>query len=442
MLFLTVDLLPALLNTLTTLRKALVLALLLYAVAPLGVSAQSDLQQPTAAPGLPTCAELVVNGDFESAGAGWVSLPESYLFAYANEPVRSGRQSLQLGFSTPLGLQGSIGVEQVVALPANAESIELTFSYYTLSHGEQSPEDQAIVTVDEASIEQPVTTLVLPLDTGGVWQEERADLTALAGKQIRLTMALYDDGGTGGHILYVDDLSIQACAAAGIAVPTPTTLPPSTPTGAPIAPLVRAAPTAQPAAGTPAPPLSIQSLDACDCSGARYTCQDFSSWSLAQACFTACLVTVGFDVHNLDPDRNGIACELEIPDLVMTTSPVSGTLAATPTLTASSATTVAVAATGPTTAAAAVGAVLAPTTEMTTSTAIPGGATARAPLTANAPLTAPTSAVNLPAIAATPEPAGLVTAELLLGIGVGAGVLLSGGLIGYWLARAARTQPK
>jgi hypothetical protein len=36
---------------------------------------------------------------------------------------------------------------------------------------------------------------------------------------------------------------------------------------------------------------------------------------VAQACYTRCQVTAGYDIHNLDQDRNGIACELELQDV-------------------------------------------------------------------------------------------------------------------------------
>ena len=46
------------------------------------------------------------------------------------------------------------------------------------------------------------------------------------------------------------------------------------------------------------------------CSGIDYDCGNFGNWSSAQACFQYCLETVGYDVHRLDRDNDGIACEL------------------------------------------------------------------------------------------------------------------------------------
>lgn len=57
------------------------------------------------------------------------------------------------------------------------------------------------------------------------------------------------------------------------------------------------------------------STDSCDCSTNRYTCSDFPTWSAAQACFNQCRIAVGFDIHALDENQNGIACELAYPEV-------------------------------------------------------------------------------------------------------------------------------
>lgn len=47
----------------------------------------------------------------------------------------------------------------------------------------------------------------------------------------------------------------------------------------------------------------------CSCSSDQYNCGDFSTWSAAQACYDYCMSTVGRDVHGLDRDKDGCACE-------------------------------------------------------------------------------------------------------------------------------------
>ena len=74
----------------------------------------------------------------------------------------------------------------------------------------------------------------------------------------------------------------------------------STPTPAPTP-----TPTITPTPWRP-PPTPIP---ACDCSGDLYNCTDFTTQVAAQACFDYCMQEVGYDVHKLDRDEDGIACE-------------------------------------------------------------------------------------------------------------------------------------
>jgi len=46
-----------------------------------------------------------------------------------------------------------------------------------------------------------------------------------------------------------------------------------------------------------------------DCSYNRYNCSDFETQAEAQGCHDYCMATVGYDVHRLDGDGDGIACE-------------------------------------------------------------------------------------------------------------------------------------
>lgn len=55
---------------------------------------------------------------------------------------------------------------------------------------------------------------------------------------------------------------------------------------------------------TPAP-----STPTYNCSSNSYNCSDFSTWSQAQAVYNYCLDTVGRDVHDLDRDDDGSACD-------------------------------------------------------------------------------------------------------------------------------------
>jgi hypothetical protein len=48
----------------------------------------------------------------------------------------------------------------------------------------------------------------------------------------------------------------------------------------------------------------------CDCSANIYNCADFEPFD-AQSCYLRCLQLAGRDVHDLDGDNDGSACEWE-----------------------------------------------------------------------------------------------------------------------------------
>lgn len=54
---------------------------------------------------------------------------------------------------------------------------------------------------------------------------------------------------------------------------------------------------------------STASAPACNCSGNLYNCSDFSTHADAQACFAYCQSAGAGDIHRLDSDSDGIACE-------------------------------------------------------------------------------------------------------------------------------------
>ena len=85
-------------------------------------------------------------------------------------------------------------------------------------------------------------------------------------------------------------------------IPTPTTIP--TPTPIPTS-------TAIPPTNTPIPDPNncIPPPPNCGCSGNLYNCSDFTYQCEAQACYEHCLAVTGSDIHRLDADNDGLACE-------------------------------------------------------------------------------------------------------------------------------------
>lgn len=81
-----------------------------------------------------------------------------------------------------------------------------------------------------------------------------------------------------------------------IVVPTPT------PT-----PTVTFTPTATPAKPSPTPTPTLACP--CTCTSASYDCSDFATQAQAQACYDCCKAAGYGDIHGLDGDDDGVACE-------------------------------------------------------------------------------------------------------------------------------------
>jgi uncharacterized protein YraI len=104
-----------------------------------------------------------------------------------------------------------------------------------------------------------------------------------------------------GQVVQVQNAGADIPVAEAPPVPTS---PPAAPTATPVpaAPPTDTPVPAQPAAPTPAPA-------ACDCSGDTLNCGDFGGHSQAQACFDYCQAQGRGDIHGLDQDNDGDACE-------------------------------------------------------------------------------------------------------------------------------------
>ena len=67
----------------------------------------------------------------------------------------------------------------------------------------------------------------------------------------------------------------------------------------------------QPAPSEPVatPPPAVTTPSSYNCQSNTYNCTDFSSHEKAQAVYDYCIQQVGYDVHRLDSDDDGLACE-------------------------------------------------------------------------------------------------------------------------------------
>lgn len=87
--------------------------------------------------------------------------------------------------------------------------------------------------------------------------------------------------------------------------PTVTPLPTNTETPTP----TETSTTEPTATETPQPTATALPSGPCLCDRDRYNCSDFSTHAAAQACYDYCVSLGVGDIHKLDRDHNGVACE-------------------------------------------------------------------------------------------------------------------------------------
>ena len=193
------------------------------------------------------CEELLLNGGFEGV-SGWTVNPSGAPAAYVEHPTHSGQYAMRLGIVEGLNQEAYSSIQQEVTLPATAHHVTLRFHVYPLSEA-LAGDEQLLALLDPAS----GTTIVAPwrtLSNGSAWSEEVIDLTPYRGQTVLVYFNVNNDGAGGRTAMYLDDVSLQACAAATV-TPTPTITPTETPTSTP-SPSATLTPTALPS-GTPTP---------------------------------------------------------------------------------------------------------------------------------------------------------------------------------------------
>lgn len=165
----------------------------------------------TPTPGGDQCTELLVNGGFEDQ-TGWVLTATTYPATYVTDPVFAGGYSLQTGIP-PSGnnVLSYSTAYQWVDLPAQTQAI--TFSLQ-IRRGSSAPS-----AAGERDLQYLWVTPYLG-STQVLFQERRVDpewepltydLTALAGRRVRLLLGVFNDGLQGRTVMVADQLSLRSC---------------------------------------------------------------------------------------------------------------------------------------------------------------------------------------------------------------------------------------
>ena len=187
-------------------------------LAPLNQSVNTPI--PPAVP-VSECTELVNNGDFEVNNTGWTLLDGTSPPSYTTElAFNRSRQSMRLGIVGGANVASISAIDQMIALPADATSIILSFRYFPLYEPVPGPGDLQYVDIYNVLSGQFAGRALGTQSDERTWLAEDYDLTMQAGQTIRLIIAVNNDGIEGRTAMYVDNVSIMACRFNDLVAPS------------------------------------------------------------------------------------------------------------------------------------------------------------------------------------------------------------------------------
>jgi hypothetical protein len=208
---------------------------------------------PTASPTLPPtwlCVDRVVNGSFEyevDPDQDWYFYPSAYPGSRSTAEAYDGAYSARLGIVPPNTDTHSISsVYQTITLPADAESMQLSFWYKPFAEGDPLPattegraptdflrqlksaesasaraEEMTTWPVDDrqqmlilaSDYSRVLATVLATNDNTQTWTYKSFDLTAFGGQTIVLYFDVCNDGRWDGKRswMYVDDVQVNVC---------------------------------------------------------------------------------------------------------------------------------------------------------------------------------------------------------------------------------------
>ncbi len=190
--------------------------------------------------------DLIINGGFES-DVGWDFPTTPYPATYTTAIAHSGSRSAQTGIPGYYNVYSysSITQSSPMVIPSGTTSAKLRLWLYpqsgeaeTLSlparlaegtkFGEEtlSSDVQYVLILDDAN--RILSYLLWMRSNARQWVSYEFDLTAFAGRPIKLHIGTYNDGLLGTTAMFVDDVSLEITPATTPTVtPTPTGTPPA-----------------------------------------------------------------------------------------------------------------------------------------------------------------------------------------------------------------------
>ena len=165
---------------------------------------------PTATP-LPTstpaaCQQLLINSGFEER-SGWTLPGTAYSAAYSGEQVFDGQSSLRLGIAAAgVNTYSYSSGYQWVTLPANAAHITLEAQLWRGSSSADADYQYLWVSTSSAT-----SVVFQSRSNASTWEKVTYDLTALKGRNVRILLGVYNNGGGGKTVMYADEVRVLSC---------------------------------------------------------------------------------------------------------------------------------------------------------------------------------------------------------------------------------------
>jgi hypothetical protein len=168
------------------------------------------------------CLDLVANGSFEGDG-DWEIPSTDYPAAYSEAQAQGGSRSMRVGIIDPADNESSwSSARQLVTIPEGVTSATLRYWLYPVSReaaGAELPGAEALLTPDAQYVwildpeGARLATLLSQQSNAQDWISYEADLVDYAGQAIKLYFGASNDGQAEATGMYVDDVSLEVCAA-------------------------------------------------------------------------------------------------------------------------------------------------------------------------------------------------------------------------------------
>jgi hypothetical protein len=170
------------------------------------------------------CYELLDNGGFET-DATWQFLPTRLWPTYVGPPypVHSGLRSVMLGNRPLPDAVSYSSVRQEISIPFDAQTAFIRFWYWAQSDDTDGGDRQQLSLLDPDTYAR-IQDLWRPSPPRNEqsWRWEEFDLTPYRGYSILVYFNVYNDGDGKRTVMFLDDVTLQACYTLPTATPVPT----------------------------------------------------------------------------------------------------------------------------------------------------------------------------------------------------------------------------